>query len=182
MLTFSPKRLLQTLAEGRDAVAGRRRHPPFAWEGGAMRASVLAALVVTVSACGREEVVAPEWEVCVATAAGAPIAGVAVREDWIHHTVERRPHRDVRFTDHQGCVVFPRRTTRTSPTGRLVGAVGSFVTSSHEASLGPYAMVIIGVEGRTQGCDHLLHTEEAPLPDPTSSKCRVVGPYTVLSL
>lgn len=141
--------------------------------------------VFTALVWWRTETVVPQWTVAVRTSEGAPIAGVPVLEAWQHQTMEGASHTDVRVTGPDGVVEFPRRTIRASTIRSILGAGRALLRSSHEASFGPYAQVIVGVEGMKKGCDYLSYmpnVQGGPREEPLASSCIVTGSFTIKQL
>jgi hypothetical protein len=120
------------------------------------------------------ELVLPEWSVTVTTRAGTPVSGVPILQAWQHQSVEADSHTDVRTTNEAGRVVFPPRYVTMSALRLGLGAVAAVLRSAHEASLGPFGHVMIGVEGQSSGCERLLYRRRGSEPPPMETKC-IVG-------
>lgn len=145
---------------------------------------VLAAGIATTVVWWKTETVVPEWIVVVRTSEEQPIPGVPVLEAWQHQTMESDSHTEVRVTDSHGTVTFPKRQIRASIMRRIVGGARAVLNSSYEVAFGPYAQVIIGVEGATRGCDLLSYMPRVSgrREDPLTSICIVTGAFTIKRL
>lgn len=139
---------------------------------------LVAGIGIAALVWGRDETVIPQWTVKVQTSAGAPVPGVPVVQEWLHQTMENRPHVDRRTTDDKGVVVFPKRHIRGSALRRILGTVTAVLHSSFHASFGPFGYVIVGIDGKTTGCD-LDYMPREPREEPLMSTCVITGPFTV---
>jgi hypothetical protein len=142
-----------------------------------------AVLLLIAALWSRTVTVVPEWTVTVEQSDGTPIPRVPVLQAWHHQTVEAESHTQRLATDESGRVVFARREITISGLRLAVGAVSAVLRTAHETSFGPFGQVVIGIEGRTTGCELLgymprIKKQEGPL----TSKCVVTGPYTIKQL
>jgi hypothetical protein len=68
-----------------------------------------------------ETTVVPEWKLRIVDPSGWPVPGISVAEQWRHYSIEFSGHREIRTSDEEGYVLFPRRTIRASAVRRIVG-------------------------------------------------------------
>lgn len=69
----------------------------------------------------------PEWRIQVTDADGRPVVGISANEEWIDPLDEGITPVDIRETDAQGFVVFPRRQLRS----RLAFGPPTYQPSAH---------------------------------------------------
>ncbi len=86
--------------------------------------------------------VVPEWTIRVVDQNGNPVAGSKVRQIWQHYTFEETGHEEVRVTDQNGIVTFPRRVIARPILIRITYTAWAFVTLIAHGSMGPDAYLI----------------------------------------
>jgi hypothetical protein len=115
------------------------------WTLGAGLASVLIPLPQTV---------VPAWTAVIVDEAGAPQAGVTVREAWEHYSLEKQSHQQEVRTDANGSVSFPRRILWRPYAVNLVQKIRKTAYS------GPVAYLLAVREGAQGFADYCMKCPE----------------------
>ena len=108
-----------------------------------------------------ETTLVPEWKVRIVDESGAVVAGVAVKEGWIHNSVERNRHEQTLTTDSEGYVAFPSRALRANLLLRLAGP--AVVSVIPHAQRGPH--VFLDVLGPYSSRSSTDYSPKDPLPN-----------------
>jgi len=108
-----------------------------------VRLTVALVLVGVVLFCPYKSTTAPAWRLQIVDEDGKPISALQVQQHWAYFGIDVEPWIEIRNTDDQGRVAFPRRTTWASLARRALtpnGTDGATVVSP--------ALVIIGCDAR----------------------------------
>jgi len=86
-----------------------------------------------------ETTVVPMWRLRVVDVNGNACSGMAVHSSWQHYSLELEPmaHRDMRLTNPDGYVEFPRRPITASLGIRIVNTTFAYLTLIAHGSVGP---------------------------------------------
>lgn len=87
-----------------------------------------------------DQTVAPEWQVRVVDEKGTRLAGIHVRETWQQGSLEPKANEEVKQTDANGMVQFPRRVLTASLLRRVLGCWGE-MRKGKKAECGPRANI-----------------------------------------
>jgi len=120
-------------------LGGRRDRlaPPAPWRGAHFAIYAASALLLLLPL---PSVTVPRWRVQFVDAAAQPLAGLAIKQDWID-SVEGQDigHEEVATTDAQGWVAFPERALWAPIALRVWGPVRNVLSAFLHASSGRYA-------------------------------------------
>ena len=111
-----------------------------------MRASRLALAIIAVVAgillFPLKQTIAPEWTIYTLDADRRPLANITVQEVWQQYSLENEDHEEVRLTDSNGRVQFPRRSLRSSISQRLIGCFKQVTMYGVHASCGAKSYLV----------------------------------------
>ena len=96
---------------------------------------ILLACVAVILLYPTRTVIVPAWRIRVVDESGRPLPNEFVRQTWKHYSLEldAGDHSDDQWTDADGYVAFPERTTRANLLQRML------VPLRQTAALGPHA-------------------------------------------
>ncbi len=136
--------------------------------------SAAAVVIVALLLTPKESLVVPAWTVRVVDKGGKPAERVNVEQIWRDYSLESHDNTEIVVTGSDGIASFPKRSISASTLWRILGPIGSFLSTGVHASYGPSAWIMARK-------DHCLGGEVFYSPDEKMPETIVVERLNFLS-